>query len=86
MIAIAGALVLLTGGSLFLFGRSITVPLALLTRAAKKLAIGDVEVENDLPHPSRDASREHHAQRHAFPRYRLTAFSVLSRENQRSPV
>ncbi len=54
MIAIAGALVLLTGGSLFLFGRSITVPLALLTRAAKKLAIGDVEVENDLPHPSRD--------------------------------
>lgn len=54
LIEIAFALVLLTGLCLFIAGRSITVPLNLLTKAAHKLAMGDVELEKELPQPSRD--------------------------------
>jgi len=54
MVEIAAVLVLLTGACLFFVARSIVGPVAMLTRAAGKLAVGDVEVEDVLPAQSRD--------------------------------
>jgi hemerythrin-like metal-binding protein len=54
MFEIAAGIVLLTALCLYLVARSISGPLVLLTRAAGRLALGDVDVEEALPVPSTD--------------------------------
>jgi methyl-accepting chemotaxis protein len=54
MYPIAIFMLLFTATSLTLLARSLTGPLHRLTKAAQKLAVGDIEVERDLPPPGRD--------------------------------
>lgn len=54
MYPIAIVMLLFTAAILTMLAGSITRPLHRLTKAAQKLAVGDIEVEQDLPPPGRD--------------------------------